>query len=144
MTQVRFYHNAPDRLRAACAITTKAVAQGHRIVVFAPDAATARRYDAQLWTQQAQSFVPHVSIDSALAARTPVVITTRLAGLPHEDMLLNLADDLPDGFERFGQLVEIVAGDEAGVQAARARWRLYKAGNHPVQAFDLAAPRDDS
>lgn len=139
MTEVRFYYNAPDRLRAACVITGKAVAQGHRVLVFAPDAATARQYDIQLWSQQPQSFVPHVSIDSALAARTPVVITTRLADLPHDDLMLNLADDLPEGFDHFRQLVEIVGADEAGRAAARSRWRFYRERSHPVQAFDLSA-----
>lgn len=139
MTTVRFYYNAPDRLRAAGVIAGKAVAQGHRVVVFAPDAAAARSFDLQLWEQHA--FLPHVSIQSPLAARTPIVITTRLADLPHDDLLLNLADDLPAGFDQFRNLVEIVAGDEAGRLAARSRWRFYKERSHTVQGFDLASPR---
>lgn len=141
MTAVRFYHNAPDRLRAACAITAKAVAAGHKVVVYAPDEHTARRYDEQLWQQPAHGFVPHVSADSPLAERTPVLIARQLDNLPYDDLLLNLADELPAGFARFRQLVEIVAGDEAGRAAARSRWRSYKEHACPVQAFDLANPK---
>lgn len=139
MSEVRFYYNAPDRLRAAGVIAGKAVAQGHRVVVFAPDATSAREFDQQLWIQHA--FLPHVSINSPLATRTPVVITTRLADLPHADLLLNLADNLPEGFDQFKHLVEIVTADETGRAAARSRWRFYKEGSHPVQGFDLAATR---
>jgi len=139
VSEVRFYYNAPDRLRAAGVIAGKAVAQGHRVVVFAPDAACARDFDLQLWTQH--TFLPHVSINAPLASRTPVVITTQLTDPPHDDLLLNLADDLPEGFDRFRHLVEIVAADEAGRAAARSRWRFYKEGSHPVQGFDLAASR---
>jgi DNA polymerase-3 subunit chi len=138
VTEVRFYHNAQDRLKAACAITAKAVRAGHKVLVYAPDASTAEAYDAQLWSQQPASFIPHVAVDSPHAARTPVLIARQLDNLPYDDMLLNLADELPAGFQRFRQLVEIVAGDEAGRAAARQRWRTYKELACPVQAFDLA------
>lgn len=138
MTSVRFYHGAQDRLRAACAITAKAHAAGHKIVVYAPDAETARLYDEQLWAQQPASFIPHVAADSPLAARTPVLIARQLEDLPYDDLLLNLADELPAGFTRYQHLVEIVAGDEAGRAAARQRWRAYKEHACPVQAFDLS------
>lgn len=141
MTEVRFYFNTPDRLRAACVITGKAVAQGHRVLVFAPDAGTARSYDQLLWSLQAESFIPHVPADSPLAARTPVLITTRLAEPPHDDLLLNLAEDLPAGFDHFRQLVEIVADDEAGRAAARARWRLYKERGFNVTPHDMSPTR---
>jgi DNA polymerase-3 subunit chi len=138
VTEVRFYHNAQDRLEAACAITTKAVSAGHKVVVFAPDASTAQRYDNLLWTRQPLSFVPHVAASSPLAARTPVLIARRAEELVHDDLLLNLADNLPEGYTRYAQLVEIVGTDEASRVTARERWRFYKQQSHPVQAFDLS------
>ncbi|PAT00843.1 MAG: hypothetical protein BSR46_00350 [Candidatus Dactylopiibacterium carminicum] len=137
MTEVKFYHNAPDRLRAACVITSKAVAQGHRLVVFAPDDTTARAYDEQLWTFQPGSFVPHVRANSPLAARTPVLITRSLTDLACSDALLNLAPDLPPEFSSFGMLIEIVGQAEADRAMARQRWRQYKALDLPVTAHDL-------
>lgn len=135
---VKFYHNTPDRLRAACIITTKAVQQGRRVVVFGTDAGLVKRYDSLLWSVPPQSFVPHVAASSPLAARTPVVMTQSLGNLPYDDVLVNLADDLPDGYDRFRLLVEIVGNDEAGRVAARSRWRFYKEHSHTVQAHDLA------
>ncbi|MBS1208066.1 MAG: hypothetical protein H6R19_464 [Proteobacteria bacterium] len=138
---VKFYYNAPDRLRAACAITAKAVAQGRKIVVFAPDHGAAQQYDMLLWAAQPLSFVPHVMATSPLVDRTPVVMAQALSNLPHDDVLINLADDLPTGYERFKLLVEIVSGDDTGRDAARQRWRFYKEHQHVVQAYDLAKDR---
>jgi DNA polymerase III subunit chi len=138
---IKFYHNAPDRLRAACVVTAKAVQQGLKVIVYAPDGGLARQYDSLLWRAQPQSFVPHVAASSPLAAQTPVVMVHELTNLPYDDMLLNLADDLPTGYDHFRLLVEIVGNDEAGRSAARSRWRFYKEHAHTVQAYDLAKAR---
>jgi DNA polymerase-3 subunit chi len=136
--EVKFYHNVPDRLYAACSITAKAVRQGRRIVVFTQDSALAHQYDRLLWTASPLSFVPHVSASSPLAACTPVVIAQTLNNLPYDDLLINLAEELPAGYDSFKLLVEIVGQDENGRLAARNRWRFYKENSHSVQAYDLA------
>ena len=144
MTEIKFYHNAPDRLMAACSIATKAVRQGHRVVVHAPDAAMAQRFDNMLWTVQPASFVPHVAAGSPLAARTPIVIASRLDNLPDDgtkhDVLLNLGDSAPGEFTRFEVLVEIVSTQETDRQQARQRWQYFKEQGHPITAYDLAKP----
>lgn len=141
MTEIKFYHNAPDRLMAACSIAAKAVRQGRRVVVHAPDPALAQRFDNMLWTAQPLSFVPHVAADSPLAARTPIVIASRLDNPPHNDVLLNLSDDpVPDVFTRFDMLVEIVSTQDADRQQARQRWQMFKARGHTITAYDLAKP----
>lgn len=138
MTEIKFYHNAPDRLRAACAITGKAVRQGRRIWVYAPDEAVARRYNHMLWSYQALAFVPHVMHQSPLAARTPVVIGPYLDNTPHHDVLLNLgSEDIAD-FEAFALLVEVVSQDPADRQIARQRWGRYKGRGYAIEAYDLA------
>jgi len=141
VTEIKFYHNAPDRLMAACSIAAKAVRQGRRVVVHAPDPALAQRFDNMLWTAQPLSFVPHVAADSPLAARTPIVIASRLDNPPHNDVLLNLSDDpVPDVFTRFDMLVEIVSTQDADRQQARQRWQMFKARGHTITAYDLAKP----
>lgn len=142
MTEVKFYHNAPDRLRAACAITGKAVRQGRRIFVYAPDESIARRYDHLLWTAQPLSFIPHVSHTSPLAGRTPVVIAPRLDADGPDDMLLNLGATPPEGIEGFALVVEIVSQDPADRQTARQRWQFYKERGYPITAYDLAKPAE--
>jgi DNA polymerase-3 subunit chi len=143
VTAIKFYHNAPDRLMAACSIATKAVRQGHRVVVHAPDPSMAQRFDTLLWTAQPLSFVPHVAADSPLAARTPIVIASRLDNPPHTDVLLNLSDDpVPDTFQRFDMLVEIVSQQDGDRQQARQRWQAFKEQGHAITAYDLAKKSD--
>ncbi|MCK6373443.1 MAG: DNA polymerase III subunit chi [Zoogloea sp.] len=137
MTDVRFYHNAPDRLRVACVLTAKASGGGRRVSVFAPDGNIARHFDQMLWSFQPLAFVPHVAAGSPLAAETPVVIGTRLEALPDDDVLINLGDDLPDGFERFSLVIEVVGPSDPERQAARGRFRRYKEQGHALSAHDL-------
>lgn len=137
MTDVRFYHNAPDRLRVACVLTAKASGGGRRVSVFAPDGNIARHFDQMLWSFQPLAFVPHVPAGSPLAAETPVVIGSRLEALPDDDVLINLGDDLPDGFERFSLVIEVVGPSDPERQAARGRFRRYKEQGHTLSAHDL-------
>jgi len=138
MTDIRFYHNAPDRLRVACVLAAKASGSGRRVAVFAPDVSTARHFDQMLWSFQPLAFVPHVGVDSPLASQTPVVIGSRLDTLPHEDVLINLGDEVPDGFQRFHLLIEIVGPGNAETLAARNRYRRYKQQGFALEAHDLA------
>ncbi|WP_298622675.1 DNA polymerase III subunit chi [uncultured Zoogloea sp.] len=137
MTDVRFYHNAPDRLRVACVLTAKASGGGRRVSVFAPDGNIARHFDQMLWSFQPLAFVPHVPAGSPLAAETPVVIGSRLEALPNDDVLINLGDDLPGGFERFSLVIEVVGPTDPERQAARGRFRRYKEQGHTLSAHDL-------
>ena len=138
MTEIRFYHNAPDRLRVACTLAAKASGGGRKVAVFAPENSVARHFDQMLWSFQPLAFVPHVGADSPLAAETPVVIGTRLDALPHDDVLINLGGDLPSGYERFQLVLEIVGRGDDERQAARGRYRHYKDRGHPLSAHDLA------
>ncbi len=137
MTDVRFYHNAPDRLRVACVLTAKASGGGRRVSIFAPDGNVARHFDQMLWSFQPLAFVPHVAAGSPLAAETPVVIGTRLETLADNDVLINLGDDLPGGFERFSLVIEVVGPTDPERQAARGRFRRYKEEGHTLSAHDL-------
>lgn len=138
MTRVQFYHNTPDRLALVCELAGNAYAGGRKVAIRVPDAAFARRLDQQLWVGAPLAFVPHVLSDSPLAGETPIVIgaADAPADWPHADLLFNLAEDIPPGFERFRGVIEIVGQSEAEKQPARARWVHYKKNEHALKAFD--------
>jgi DNA polymerase III subunit chi len=100
VADICFYHNAPDPLRVACVLTAKAVSSGHRVSVLIPDGRRAQQFDYLLWSFQPLAFIPHVGAQSPLAAETPVVIATDARALPHQDVLINLGDQVPAGYER--------------------------------------------
>ena len=136
MTSIDFYFNAEDRLQVACRLAGKALAQGKRTLIYAPDAETAQRVDRLLWTWPATGFVPHCAPHDPLAAGTPVLIgdTTAAAGC---DVLLNLGAQTPPGFESFERLLEVVALDDVGRRAARERYRYYRDRGYAIADHDL-------
>ena len=137
MTRIDFYLDAGDRLQVACRVAAKALAQAHKVVIFAPDGEVARAIDRLLWTTPSTGFVPHVMADHRLAAETPVVIARDAAQLPHDDVLVNLDREQPASFARFNRLVEIVGHDEDDKQAARSRYRLYRDRGYEIHTHKL-------
>lgn len=138
MTQIFFYHNAPDRIAAAASLLGKAFRQGKPVLVYAPQADVAGMLDRHLWTTPPTGFVPHVSSDSPLAAETPIVITADPASAGQNERLLNLSPEVPPGFSRFASVIEVVGQDDEERQAARERVKFYKDRGYAVQYFDLA------
>lgn len=139
MTSIQFLHGAPDRLAAAANWLREAWQRRLSVVVFVPSAETAERLDRLLWIQPATGFLPHCTSSSSLSAETPVVLATDLDRLPHDRCLLNLADELPPGFSRFEELVEIVSTDDRVRLPARERFRHYRERGYPLESRDLAS-----
>jgi len=138
MTRIDFYVDADDRLRVACRLAAKALAQRLRVLVFAPDGELAAALDRLLWTTPAVGFLPHVMADHRLAPETPVVIARGEDELPHDEVLVNLARAAPRSFTRFQRLVEIVSRDEDDRQAARERYRFYRDRGYAIGTHSLA------
>ncbi|MEX2241160.1 MAG: DNA polymerase III subunit chi [Burkholderiales bacterium] len=143
MTGVDFYFNAADKLQVACRLAGKALAQGKRLLIYAPQADTARSIDRLLWTWPATGFVPHCRAEDALAAETPVLITADSGAAVQCEILLNLGQETPPAFERFERLLEVVARDDGDRQAARERYRFYRERGYRVASHDLAGDSRD-
>ena len=137
MTRIDFYLDADDRLQVACRVAAKALAQDHKVLIYAPDGEVARTIDRLLWTTPAIGFVPHVMADHKLAIETPVVIARDAEALPHDDVLVNLDRGEPAAFARFHRLVEIVGRDEDDKQVARGRYRFYRDRGYEIHTHRL-------
>ena len=138
MTDVAFHFNAPDRLAYCCRLLRKAVAGGARVVVTgSPE--TLAQIDELLWTFSPTDFVPHCQIDSEadLVAASPVILALMIESAPHQQVLVNLGQSVPDGFERFERVIEIVGLDDDERQFARARWKHYTERGHAITRHDL-------
>lgn len=142
MTEIAFHFNAPDRLAYACRLLRKAVGRGARMVV-AGDAGTLDRLDVELWVFEPGDFIPHCragtpAAEARVLLASPVVLADHLAqDLPHRHMLLNLGESVPEGFERFERVFEIVTHDEEARRAARQRWRDYAGRGFTIVRHDL-------
>ena len=143
MTEIAFHFNVPDRLAYACRLLRKATRQGARVAVTAP-LATLRGLDRALWTFEPEEFVAHAVLPAGATpserlAPTPVWLAERPDDVAVHEVLVNLGDDTPAGFERFARLIEIVGTDEIERAAARARWKHYAARGYALQRHEAAA-----
>ena len=130
MTRIDFHFNAEHRLHYACRVTRKARAAGKRLVVYARDADRMAQFDSVLWTFSALDFLPHVYVDSPLAAATPVLLTLDAARAPASDVLLTLDDETPPEFAslfaRYERVIEVVSRNDDDRRCARTRFKAYR------------------
>lgn len=139
MTEIAFHFNVPDPMAYSCRLLRKAVGNGARVVVTGrPD--RLRELDAALWNFSALDFVPHCLLDSdaPVVAASPVVLAAAISSVPHRQVLLNLGTLVPDGFERFERVIELVGLDDEDRRQARARWKNYTDHGHTISRHDLA------
>lgn len=138
MTEVAFHFNAPDKLAYACRLLRKAAGMGSRVAVTA-EADFLQRLDTALWTFSPLDFVPHATDKQgpALLEASPVVLLGSVLDAPHQQVLLNLGESVPEGFERFERLIEVVSLDDADRSRARERWKHYAARGYAIERKDL-------
>jgi DNA polymerase III subunit chi len=140
MTEVAFHFNVPDKLGYACRLLRKATGSGARVVVTG-DAGLLRSLDVELWSFSPLEFIPHchaASAEAPVLAASPVVLADVPRGTPHHEVLVNMGGPVPDGFERFERLIELVSVEEGDRQQARARWKHYADRGYAIRRHDLA------
>jgi DNA polymerase-3 subunit chi len=143
MTEVAFHFNAPEKLGYACRLLRKAVGGGARVVVTG-DGALLGELDTQLWTFSALDFLPHcraTGVSASVLQRSPIVLAESATDVPHTDVLVNLGVEVPDGFDAFARLIDVVTGDEDDRQQARRRWKHYADRGYAIVRHDLAEAR---
>jgi DNA polymerase-3 subunit chi len=140
MTGVEFHFNAPDKVGYACRLLRKAVGKGAKLVVTA-EPELLRELDTALWTFSPLEFIPHCYGPSAtpgVRAASPVVLAESAQAAPHQQVLVNLGAAVPEGFERFERLIEVVTLGEQDRQQARRRWKHYADRGYAISRHDRA------
>ena len=141
MTEVAFHFNAPDKWAYACRLLRKAANAGARVVVVAEPEALVQ-LDSQLWTFAAVEFIAHcrwpAQPQELLAS--PVVLCESLERdllQTHHQVLVNLGETVPAGFESCERVIEVVTLDEQDRQSARVRWKHYADRGYSITRHDL-------
>ena len=137
--QVAFHFNAPDKLDYACRFIRKALRHDARVTVVAP-MAQLRQLSAKLWKYAGHEFLAHAlqGDDAELLALAPVALVEQAQASAHREVLLNLGLDMPQGFEAFAKVIEVVSSfDDEDRAHARVRWRAYQSAGHAIERHDL-------
>jgi DNA polymerase III subunit chi len=158
---IEFYSGIADKAHHALRLLRKAQAKGARVAVVG-DAAALRRLDADLWTNDARDFVPHVRVDgpppgrseggpvpsggSERMDRTPLWLVEDVRLAQRCEVLVNLGPDAVEALDGFERVIELVSSDPDDRQAGRARWRRYEAMGHTIRHTPMdnqASPASD-
>lgn len=136
MTDVRFYHLKTKSVDEALpALLSKALEQGRRILVCAPDRASVDRLNERLWVFDANSFMPHGVAGDDFESDQPVLLTAGNDN-PNGANTLFLTDGAPgpqQDIASYTLCCEIFDGrDPQALEAVRARWLAYKAAGHTL------------
>jgi DNA polymerase-3 subunit chi len=140
MTEIDFHYNVAHKVQHACRLLRKAtVAHGARVLVVG-EPSTLDALDAALWSFSETDFVAHCHRDAhpAVVARSAVVLATEVGAEPTQlPVLVNVGETVPEGFERFGRVFELVGSDESSRIGGRLRWRQYAACGYTPRRSDV-------
>lgn len=143
MTRVDFYlidHDADGSQDfAVCKLAHKAFRLGHRIYILTPDSSHAQRLDRLLWIFSPGSFIPHGLSREQADADLPVLIGYDEPPATYEDVLIQLAPQVPECFSRFQRVAEVVNGATGDKALARERFRFYRDRGYALQTHNIAA-----
>jgi DNA polymerase III subunit chi len=123
---------ARQRWAFACRLTEKAYLRDLSIVIANDTLEDARSLDELLWTFSERSFVPHEvcpdehSVDPATTVHLVALPSATSWPMPGADLLVNLSGRLPDGWERYPRIAEIIDADEERRRLGRERFKAYR------------------
>lgn len=136
MLKIDFYilpeANSLQRLQFACRLIEKAYRQKHRIYIHTLDEKEAHQLDELLWTYREDSFLPHNLHGEGPTLTPPIQIGVNVTPENHRDIMINLSNTVPDCHTQFARILELVSNETSSQEAARERFRFYRA-----QGFEL-------
>jgi DNA polymerase III subunit chi len=142
--KVEFHSGVSDVRDHAARLIRKALVRGARVAVTGatPDL---QALDAGLWTSQPGDFVPHVMVLDDIASpsamhRTPIWLVARPNLAVACPVLVNLGHLVPDGWQRFDRLIEVVGSEPSARAAGRVRWRTYESASVPIEHVRMDLP----
>lgn len=109
-------------LHFVCELIEKAYNAKQKVFVRTQSDADTERLDRLLWTYDEQSFVPHSMVEDD----SPVVLSHEITPQKHREVLINLSTAVPEFYQDFSQIIEIVFGDAVVQQLARERFKYYR------------------
>ena len=143
------------RLKFACRLAEKAYLARQRVLVWLQDVAELSSFDELLWTFSDRSFVPHERYEGTqpwqdapvlLACPAQPAAAGQIAAPQHPlagaDVLLNLADTVPEAAVLAARVLEVIDSAPERLQAGRTRFRHYRDRGLAPQTHHLSADGD--
>lgn len=113
-----------ERTLFACRLAEKAYQQGHRLFLRVNTPAEAVSLDELLWTFRQGSFLPHARLEHADGE--PILVGTAATEDTPRDVLINMGESLPEFWQDYSRVAEVVNQAPAVLSGSRARFRAYR------------------
>jgi len=143
MTRISFYllqdAQPQARLLTACRLAEKAYQAGSQLYVHTADDAQTQQLDQLLWTFRQGSFIPHERADQDDETSPILIGHAPQPPLRINDVLLNLAAEVPVFFSRFGRVLDVVGSQAGEREQARVRFRFYRDRGYELETHELGA-----
>lgn len=139
--RVDFYllaDNQPDALwLVACRLIEKAYSRGHRVYIHCESQKDALLLDELLWTFRDDSFIPHNLQGEGPEPPPPVQIGFGKEPRGFNDILLNLASEIPSFHARFKRIIELVSNIEEEKEQSRIHYKEYRNKGYELNTHHL-------
>ncbi len=141
MTQVDFYvlkdASEQERLRFACRLTEKIVRMDKKVFIHTASSSQTHQLDDLLWTFQQGSFVPHEVFQVEQEHPAPVQLSHDAEPTVGDDVLINLATDVPLFFSQFERVAELVNQQSDTRTQGRKRYGFYRDRGYPLKTHEI-------
>lgn len=132
-----------SRDELVCRLLEKAYMKGHQIIVYCNDRNHAETLDELLWQFRPDSFIPHNLQGEGPDPPPPVQIGCQQAPRGFYDILINLADEIPEFHRGFRRLIEIVGLDEKEKHQSRQHYKQYRQWGYELNTHSLKQPESE-
>ena len=141
MARIEFHFNAPALVPYACRLLRKVQGSGLRAQVVGHATALAQ-LDQSLWTFSPLDFLTHchAQAPAAMLEASGVLLAEAPVSGWHRQVLINLGEQVPEDFEGFERIIDVVTVDDLHRAQGRQRWRQYASLGHELLRHDLLSP----
>lgn len=142
-TKIDFYileeASGQTSLQFACKLIEKAWADQQQVYIHTHSREEAERLDTLLWTYRDDSFLPHNLYQATDDLPPPIQIGFAEPPKHHQNLLLNLNQEIPAFYKQFSRIIEIVFSDPHVQQLARERYRHYRDQGCELNTYKIKA-----
>lgn len=125
--------NLESSYKLVCKLVDKAYQQKRGVFILANNEAEAKILDDLLWIFKDDGFIPHSLYGQSDAK---IQIGYGVSSNTFNDIFLNLTPAVPEYYQQFQRILEIVPQDQKEI--ARKKYRFYKDNNCEVTTHDLS------
>ena len=116
----------------------KAYQLGHQIYVLCDNEDMAIAFDEFLWQFNPDSFIPHHLFNEGPIPPAPVQIGFENHQPQSKDILVNLSGNVPNFYQQFKRICEIVANQDEMKVLKRQNYRFYQSQSYSLKNHEIS------